>query len=180
MTMVCYQFLNRTMPHKIDFMTDLDRAIPLIPWSFVIYQSHYLMLLAAAILVSARDFTKLLVAALGANCLCYIGFVFATSHYPRPDPATIDAFWSPAYAWMYGADPPGNTFPSIHVATTTIIALIMRKQKGGNLWLLWGLLINISTMTVKQHYIADVISGMILAGALYVLLYRPNPNDPQP
>ena len=63
-----------------------------------------------------------------------------------------------------------NTFPSGHVTFSWIIYFcarmsdnIKRTNKLIYIYLLWTILISISTLVLKQHYIFDVISGIILA-----------------
>lgn len=172
LTMICYQHLNRTLEPKLDLMTDLDRAIPFWPWTILVYHSHGLILLAAALVIRAQDYTRLLLAMLVVNFLCYGGFILFTAHFPRPDVSMMAPPWGPILRHTYSTDPPGNTFPSIHVATTALLVARMRLQRGGWLWPLWGALICISTMTVKQHFIVDVIGGLALAILTYKLTYR--------
>ncbi len=171
-TLQMYQYLNATLQPRFDLMTDLDRAIPFWPSTMVIYQSYYVMLVVAAAVVSSRDFVHLLFAALAANFICYAGFYFFTAHFPRPDLAAIAPQWRDLYSWVFGQDGPGNTFPSIHVASTTVVALVLLPRKFGVLWGLWGLAICLSTMTVKQHFVLDVLGGWVVAAIVYPLVFR--------
>ena len=172
LTMVVYQHLNRTLVPRIDLMTWVDEAIPFWPWTLVIYNTHGPIMLAAAVVIRARDFSRLLLAMLATNFLCYLGFILWTAHFPRPDVSALGPPWGDWMRSMYGMDPPGNTFPSIHVATTVLLVLRMRFQRGGWWWVAWGALICLSTMTVKQHFIADVLGGIALALGVYFLAYR--------
>jgi membrane-associated phospholipid phosphatase len=51
------------------------------------------------------------------------------------------------------------------VAVTWLLTLRMRRRRWGGLWLVWGGLVALSTLTVKQHFIADVVGGIALATA---------------
>lgn len=73
---------------------------------------------------------------------------------------------------MWGQDKPGNTFPSLHVATTVLGALRLRHRRGGALWLLWAALISVSTLTVKQHFLVDVLGGLAVAFAVHAVVFR--------
>ena len=62
-------------------------------------------------------------------------------------------------------DPPGNVFPSLHVAHTTMLSLLLIKDRPilGRVALVMATMLAISTLTTKQHFIADVLSGYLLA-----------------
>jgi len=70
----------------------------------------------------------------------------------------------------YQVDGSSNTFPSGHVAFAWIMFLgaahseaAKRIQGLQALYLLWAIGISLSTLTLKQHYIVDVFSGIFLA-----------------
>ena len=59
-------------------------------------------------------------------------------------------------------DPPGNVFPSLHVAHTTMLALLLLKDRPrlGLVALAMATALALSTLTTKQHFIADVLSRL--------------------
>ena len=101
-----------------------------------------------------------LVMFLGALCHLLI-----RAEYPRP-------ILSPPYpdlsyrfmAWVQRVDRPGNVFPSLHVAHTTMLSLLLLRDRPrlGRLALFMATMLALSTLTTKQHFIADVISGYAL------------------
>ena len=64
-------------------------------------------------------------------------------------------------------DRPGNVFPSLHVAQTSTLAFILYRDRPrlGAFTIFIAALLALSTLTTKQHFIADVISGYALAFA---------------
>lgn len=61
-------------------------------------------------------------------------------------------------------DPSYNHFPSLHVAITWLVYLACRERLvQAGLFLALTLAISASTLFVKQHYVADVVSGAALA-----------------
>ena len=56
-------------------------------------------------------------------------------------------------------------FPSLHVAHTTMLALLLIKDRPrlGPVALAMATALALSTLTTKQHFIADVLSGYLLA-----------------
>jgi hypothetical protein len=173
LTMVAYGWLNRNLSPRFDLLTPLDVLIPLWPWTISIYFSHYAMLIWAAAQAKASEYVRLLFAVLTVNFTCYIGFIALTAHYPRPAPEAIEStFWRAWFAWAFTQDGPGNTFPSLHVAVTWYLVLWRWDRADRWLWALWGVAILISTLTVKQHFVWDVLGGMAVAHGVFLLWAR--------
>lgn len=167
-TLPFYQYLNRNLEPKYDLSIWLDHLIPYWPWTVSIYMSVYIMYLGAAALLSPLRYLRLLMAMLIVNFTSYIGFITLTSHYPRPSrEAWMESAWSPVIDWMVAMDPPGNTFPSLHVSSAVLLGLALRQSPGGLLWTTWGGVIALSTLTIKQHFIWDVVGGTALAMGAY-------------
>ncbi len=159
-----YSFTNTAMQPRIDFYTALDARIPFMPWTITIYLSMYLLFGAAAWYVDATDFLRGLTALMIVSLLSLLGFIALPAHYPRPDPAIIETQWiRHMYESMFSFDLPGNTFPSLHVATTVTAALMLKDTKVWWLWAIWASAISLSTLTVKQHFVADVAGGIAVA-----------------
>ena len=61
-----------------------------------------------------------------------LGHLSIGAEYPRPvlHPPYPDLSYA-FLAWVQHIDPPGNVFPSLHVAHTTMLALILRAIAGG-------------------------------------------------
>jgi membrane-associated phospholipid phosphatase len=148
--------------------TRLDDAIPFWTWTSWCYLPFYaaIFLIAVAGIRRKQLFNRAVMAVVIVMTLGALGHLFVGAEYPRPvlhPPfATIsDAFM----AWVQTVDPPGNVFPSLHVAHTTMLALILREDRRrlGDLALVMATLLAVSTLTTKQHFIADVIAGYMLA-----------------
>jgi membrane-associated phospholipid phosphatase len=138
-----------------------------------VYVSFFALLLGAAWLLEAEEYVRMLAAVLVLNGVCYLGFLLFTAHYPRPPLESIPpGFWREQFRVMYASDKAGNTFPSIHVATTLFVSLRLRHQRGGVLWVLWALLISLSTLTVKQHFVVDVLGGFAVAWGVHAVMFR--------
>ena len=176
-TLIPYQQLNRSLAPRWDLLSPIDALVPFLPWTVVVYMSLYLIYLAAAWVLRGRDFLRVMWSLLSLNFLCYLGFIFFTAHYPRPGEGEWGgSAWAPVFRWMFEMDPPGNTCPSLHVSTAMLLGLTMHKERRGSadrwLWLPWGALIALSTLTVKQHFIVDVVSGGLLAWGVFAWFER--------
>ena len=118
--LLVYGYVNETMPPRVDFYTPLDAAIPFWPGTIFIYLSMYLLFAAAAVYVEGRAFLRGLGVLVLVCIISLIFFVLLTAHYPRPDPSVIEnPLIEKMFTMMFAFDAPGNTFPSLHVGTTT-------------------------------------------------------------
>ena len=161
--------------HEFDFITEFDKAIPFMPEHVWIYHSMLPAILLTMILLvkTKRTFFSTFWACMITAFILNVSYVFFPSFYPRPefDVTTV----SEALVYLtYQIDSPNNTFPSGHVAFAWIMFFgvfhseIARKIQGLRpLYLLWAIGISLSTLTLKQHYIIDVFSGVVLASASF-------------
>lgn len=152
---------------------EIDRLVPLIPWTFVIYLSEYL--LALTVILSIRSLERYHSLARVAFTVLFLSgllFIFFPTAYPRPAYPT-DQKWMVNFLMnlVGNADTPNNCFPSMHVALTGAFAYAIRNSsmKSRLLYLVWSLLICASTLTTKQHYFVDVLGGVVVAGIAILL-----------
>ncbi|MEE2643799.1 MAG: phosphatase PAP2 family protein, partial [Myxococcota bacterium] len=77
------------------------------------------------------------------------------------------------FEWLlqlcYFLDEPNCCFPSLHVSISCLAAFIVCSfhRRAGALFLFFATAISLSTLFVKQHYLADVLFGASLAGAAW-------------
>jgi len=161
---LCYLFLNNSLEHKVDLLLPIDEMIPYWPWTISIYLTLYVMYFSVSIILETKRFTQVLIDIVLMILISFVFFTLITSHYPRPAPeAWAHSLWKPVIDLMVSVDAPGNTCPSLHVSTSIYLALVMRKSRYGIPWLFWGLLVSLSTLSLKQHFVWDWIGGIILA-----------------
>jgi membrane-associated phospholipid phosphatase len=147
--------------------TRLDDAIPFWPWTSWCYLPVYATIFIMAISgFRSRDlFNRGLRAVALVMFLGALGHLLVAAEYPRP-------LLSPPYpdlstrfmAWVQRIDRPGNVFPSLHVAQTSTLAFLLYRDRPrlGVVAIVLGAILALSTLTTKQHFIADVISGYAL------------------
>jgi hypothetical protein len=79
---------------------------------------------------------------------------------------------------IHGVDQPYNAWPSLHVGHSLCVVLAVplvynvNKFAHAALWVAW-LLLSISTMTTQQHYLFDVITGILFALVVHHKFIRP-------
>lgn len=93
----------------------------------------------------------------------YLFYVFLQTYIERPAIAGDDTF-SRMIRDVYAGDQPYNDFPSLHASLSTIFALHwwLVDRRIGLPIVIWSALIVLSTMFVKQHYVPDVVAGVLL------------------
>lgn len=161
--------------------TRLDDAIPFWPWTSWFYLPFYAAIFIICIVSfrSRRLFNRGLLAVLVVMVVGAAGHLLIPAEYPRPlvlppYPDLSSAFM----AWVQRVDRPGNVFPSLHVAQTSTLAFLLCRDRPrlGVLTVVMGAILALSTLTTKQHFIADVIAGYALAFAARALaLYKYQP-----
>ena len=159
----------------------LDRAIPVEPaWMFV-YGSLYVFvaLLPLAVVRRAELFRRAMQAHLTVMLVAYAGFLIYPTVAPRPGVVEGSGFAAWGLRLVYEIDPPHGCFPSLHVAYSFVSALTCyRVHRGvGIAAALWAALIGVSTLFTKQHYVVDVIAGVIAAFAAYAVFLHGYPRE---
>jgi membrane-associated phospholipid phosphatase len=157
-------------------LTALDRAIPFWPASGVVYFGAFVFLAAAFLALRDRgQATRFLYASLLAQSIGMVVFLFWPTAYPRevfPLPASAGALGAALVHYVRATDAPVNCLPSLHVCTATLCALALRGSRGFSAGLCIAVLCAASTLTFKQHYVVDVISGALLGIAAWWVCFR--------
>jgi membrane-associated phospholipid phosphatase len=102
--------------------------------------------------------------------------------FPTATPVSSVA-WSeyPALQFLKAADARGNAFPSLHVAFAAFTAGVIARELrdlGAPAWVrtgnwLWCAAIVYSTLATRQHVLIDVVGGLLLAWAAWVICAMP-------
>lgn len=160
-------------------MNWVDRNVPFIPHSVWIYMSEYFYFVFIYLLLKKNNhINKYLYSFLSLQLFACLIFFFFPTTYPRenfPIPEGTAPWLAAAWEWLRKQDAPTNCFPSLHVASVYISAFVFwdegQKQKFW-IFMVWSTLIAATTLTTKQHYLADVIFGISLACFFFWLFHR--------
>jgi membrane-associated phospholipid phosphatase len=155
----------------------LDRLLPLAPTWALVYGALYAFLIVLPVLVIQQEelIRRTVWAYLTVWIVAYIFFLLYPTAAPRPDQVPGEGFGVWGLRFLYDADPPYNCFPSIHVAHSFVSALAAFRvhRRLGIIAVLCASLVALSTLFTKQHYVADLIAGTLLAVVAYGLFLRP-------
>lgn len=152
--------------------------IPFIPWTFFIYILCYVVPPFAFLLLQSKtEIKKALWAFLIGLWVHKIIWIFYPVKYvlrPHITPHPSETLLKIIVDFFKLDSPPVNCFPSLHVtyAFLTYFAIRAYRPRLAPYFLVLAFVISLSTMTFKQHYVADVISGLFLAMILRLLFLR--------
>ena len=143
------------------FYLETELAIPFVPYWIWIYLSLNLFTLLPLFVLSLggirRFATAFALVTVGAASF-HILFP-AASGWQRP--AVVAGY--PQFAWLYAIEGPHNLVPSLHVAYTSLTALLVHRP----LVYAWAAMLALSTLLVHQHHLLDVATGAALGWGGY-------------
>jgi membrane-associated phospholipid phosphatase len=158
----------------------LDRAIPLVPeWMFVYGSMYVFVLLPLLVVRDRRLFRCSLQSYLFVLVVAYAGFLAYPTITPRPATVAGDGFAAWALRLNYALDTRYNCFPCLHVAHSFVSALSAFRvnRRVGAAAVAWAVLVGLSTLFTKQHYVVDVLAGTAMGLAAYALFLRRFPRS---
>jgi len=163
--------------HHYNLSIPLDNVIPLIPWTILIYHGCYVFYAINYYLSTRYDKGGGGYCFIDAHYLGMVAFFMFYVSFPtvmtRPNISATTVF-----DWLlcitYEGDGPTNLFPSLHCFSGWLCYIGVRNNKNIPKWYqivscILALVVCASTLTVKQHVIVDVPSGILLAELCYLL-----------
>lgn len=174
---------SRYFDPSLPFEADL----PFVPQLIVAYALVYFVVLVGAMRIPLmqtayfRRTARWLVANFTIAYAIFLLFPVAALHRPPIDPQA--SVWLAMTGFYYDFDAPTNLLPSLHVQMATMGALMCRRHGGFTavVGIASGVVVSISVLLVKQHYIADVVAALAIVwvtARLFDLDFRPGPWPP--
>ena len=168
--MFLYWFIKLFQSNPIYINYYLDDKIPFWGWLVYVYNMFYPFCLIAFYLLYKKDekaYFKGIIACIIGVLICDIIYLFIPTIMYRPVTPNYDPFTNLVLKiTFFFDDPPLNCFPSLHcvfcfqVIFSYIISKCTLKRKT---WIIiCSMLIILSTLFVKQHYIFDIISAFLV------------------
>lgn len=165
--------------HHYDLSLPIDRLIPFVPWTVVIYLVCYLFWAVNYVLACQQEpeaVYRFFSADLMAKTVCLLCFLLLPTTLVRPVPGDATLFCRITGA-LYTVDAADNLFPSIHCLTSYFCFIAVRRRPEiprpyRVFSLLFALAVCVSTLTVRQHVFVDVVAGVLLAEISYQLVAR--------
>lgn len=151
-----------------DLSLTLDKEIPYVSAFIFPYIYWYAFVFLGLVFILSKDrkrYLRSLMVIYISMCICYLFYYFYPVEISRPI-ISNNTLPNRLVNLIYEADRPFNCFPSIHVLNTYII-IRFTKIKDNKSWFIYtsiiGILIILSTLFIKQHFILDGVAAIIIA-----------------
>lgn len=162
-----------------DLTSKLDNQIPFVKEWVIIYVVCYVFWAINYILISREGKEKwfrFAFADLLSRLICGIIFIVFPTTNIRPVISGND-FTSWLMNFIYQIDPALNLFPSIHCLVSWFCFIGIRRSKKIPLWYkvfscIFAVLVFASTQFTKQHYLIDIVGGVLIAELSYFIAYH--------
>ncbi len=169
-----YQVIELALDRKIPFVEEF--VLPYVSW-FAFVPLGVLLLLKYDREMYDRAVTFLMT---GMTVFLLVSTLFPNMQFLRPFILPRENVFTKLIGLLWMVDTPTNVSPSIHVFNTLAILVMIWKSRAKELkglrlrlmWTVWGALIILSTMFIKQHSLLDVLAAFLMAGILYVFVFR--------
>jgi len=169
--------LEHSITPRYSWVTPLDEWIPFIPHSWWLYVLFFPFVVLAAAYTNADGFRALRSATGLAFVAALLCFWLFPEFVPRPDIGALEnGFLQQRLSRMWQLDLASNGCPSLHVAVTCLACRALWDRPGRWLTASIGLLICLSTLTLKQHTLIDGAGGVLLALACALATQRQGSN----
>jgi membrane-associated phospholipid phosphatase len=175
---VGYLYLNSTTIHSpkfYDVAFAFERSIPFFPQLVWSYSFVYLLVIILFLEINSDPLLITAAKAFILNSMIHFGFFYFMPVMMTDRPVLIPNgdFWNDYAAFWFWLDNPTTLFPSAHVSMSFLSAYIVLQvnRRLGIFCLLVAAYVGVSVVLIKQHYIADVMAGFLLASFNYALFF---------
>ena len=156
-------FWTNKRPSKYNFKISLDDKIKALPLSIIPYALQIPFIIFTYFQIQTTQITNsFYLSVIIANVSATIFWYFVPNGVKR-QPLTEKSFFSKIINFVYRHDNDTNGFPSAHVYISLLCAyyLSISFTSLNIIWVTIGILISASTIFTKQHYLIDILGGVI-------------------
>ncbi|MBI4373452.1 MAG: phosphatase PAP2 family protein [Deltaproteobacteria bacterium] len=151
-----------------------EEKIPFVPGMIFAYILVFAFTASSYVAVDNLPFFKKIVKSFFLCVTIHFVFflLFPVEYVLRPT-LPYEGWLNKFIVYYYWVDPVYNCFPSLHVSNVFLVTFLFeRYRRGSRKFLLpWAILVAVSVVLVKQHYILDVISGIFVAWVGYRVVF---------
>ncbi len=180
--LIAFFTLEQITPEYTIIHCFLDDYIPFNELFVIPYCLWYLWMPGSVLFLLFRDkidYLRLCFIMFVGITIAMICYVIWPTGLELREPLVRDNLLCQIVALLRSIDPPVNVCPSIHISSTTAIAIVgLRSYLFKNnvpmkifIWCM-TILISLSTVFLRQHSVIDVIAGAALSIILSLIAYR--------
>ena len=156
-----------------------DGAVPFLPWTVSVYVGAYIFWFFGynlAVQAGGEAAWRFLAADILGKAVCLVFFLALPTAMARPAvPEGAPLGWM--LNIIYALDTPDNLFPSIHCLDSWLCWAAVRGRRDVPARVRWlflalALAVALSTLTTRQHVLADAVSGLTLGELCWLLAGR--------
>ena len=141
-------------------------AVFIIP--YVLCYAHWATNLVLSAHTGEKRFKAFSTAVIISQIICGILFLVYPTTINRPEIGHLDGIVGFLMNFIYSSDTPVNLFPSMHCLFSWFCWIAVRNCKNVPKWyqiasFLFGIVVCMSTVAIKQHFFVDIIAGIALA-----------------
>ena len=182
--MTWFNYIEKTQAAQYTVIhMDIDDKIPFCEYFIVPYLIWFIYVVAVVgyLMITDREgfYRNYTFLVTGMTIFLLVSTLFPNVQHLRPYVMPRDNVFARMVQGLYATDTPTNLWPSIHVYNSigAFLGVAYNKKLGSSRMLKYGaftlsFLIILSTLFLKQHSMFDVLTAFLMAGVVYVLVYR--------
>jgi len=153
----------------------LDDAMPFMPDIAVFYFSGFLLSNMAYFILGSTESFPLIALGYGiqfvVSIFLYVLVPCRIDRYEEFIPYSIQGYLLAAFQRI---SKPFNSFPSMHVSFCLFSALSIwgfGSRSEGFLMIAWAVMVALSALLTRQHYVIEVLTGAVLGAGAYLFIW---------
>lgn len=176
-TVVLLMYFVVNVPHDVNHVLNIpfDAQIPRVPIFSIPYLTYLPWLWGTLVYAWYKNmaFKQLAYSYILVDLVAFSVYMTFQTYIPHT-PVMESDFFSNVLKFIYSHDLPYSAFPSLHTAMSAVIAtyFVCRRSKWSWAAVSLATLIISSTLFTKQHFVVDIISGIILGVGVTWLVFR--------
>lgn len=168
-------FLTQNRFHH-NLALPVDSTYPFLPWMIIFYVGCFAFWFLMFYLISClprEQADRFFCADLLGKTVCFLVFLLFPTAIIRPE-VSGTTFWNHTVRMLYAFDAPDNIFPSVHCMVGWLCWVGVRGNREISLpWrvsaMIMAVLVCLSTLTLRQHVLVDVIAGVLLSEICWLI-----------
>ena len=176
------KYIDENHPGVHILNNSIDNMIPFCKYFIIPYMLWFVYLAISCFFMGYKaaniEFIRFALSLIIGTSICFIiCMIYPNGLTLRPDNLPDDIFGK-LIGIIYASDTPTNVFPSIHVYSSIVVDIAIRKcsylkehKAVKSASFILCMLICLSTVFIKQHSVTDVAGAIILTAIMYIILY---------